>query len=264
MDLWDKYISLFQLHKINSTFSTHFRKRINNINLDLNNEKECIPKKIFRIWQTEMCEKMQYYSDILKNENPDFEYTIFNTEMAREFLKEHFDPEILYTFDSLVPFSYKADLFRYCVLYIHGGIYLDMKFQSVNRFRFSQVIYKEQYTLDIDETSVYNAFLICKPRSKMMFKCIFQVVKNAKERNYTENDLTVTGPGMIKYLITKELKQESKLRHQCMNYNKYILRDGVPILKNYHRYYEDTPKCGQKNYLEYWRNREVFVDPPKE
>jgi hypothetical protein len=97
-----------------------------------------------------------------------------------------------------------------------------------------------------------------------MFKCIFQVVKNVREKNYTENDLTVTGPGMMKYLVPIEIKQESKLRHQCINYNKYILRDGVPILKNYHRYYEDTPKCGQKNYLDYWRNREVFIDPPKE
>jgi len=268
LDLWEKYITLFQLDQLDSTFSTHFRKRnrkeTNHNSIEFINENRDIPKKIFRFWQTDLCEKMQYYSNILKNENLEFEYAIFNIETAREFLKEHFDPEIVYTFDILIPFAYKSDFFRYCILYIYGGIYLDMKFQSVNGFRFSQLIDKEQYVLDIDETSVYNALLICKPHSKIMFKCIFQVVKNVKEKNYTENDLTVTGPGMMKYLVPKEIKQESKLRHQCINYNKYILRDGVPILKNYHRYYEDTPKCGQKKYLEYWHNREIFMDPSKE
>jgi hypothetical protein len=93
-----------------------------------------------------------------------------------------------------------------------------------------------------------------------MFKCIFQIVKHVREKDYTADDLSVTGPGMMKHIVPKEIKVESNMRHICINYNKYILRDGIPILKNYHRYYEDTPKGGQKSYLEYWRNREIYLD----
>jgi len=248
-ELWEKYSKRYHLENIPEIDSIYFRKR-----------SIQIPRKIHRIWQTDICANMQEYSNRLKNENSDFEYFIYNADSAREFIKEHFDTVVLHAFDSIVPFSFKADLFRYCVMYIHGGIYLDMKFESVNGFRFAELIEKEQYVLDVDGFSVYNALLICKPRSKVMFKCIFQIVKHVKDKDYTDCDLSITGPGMIKHMVTKEMKAESRLKHECINYNKYILRDGIPILKNYHRYYEDTPKCGQKNYLEYWRNREIYLD----
>lgn len=253
-ELWRKYGVELQLEKIDGIDSPFFLKR----NLNIFSDK--IPKKIHRIWQTQICEKMQKYSDRLQQENPDYEYTIYNSESAREFIREHFDVEVLHAFDSLVPFSFKADLFRYCVMYIHGGIYLDMKFESVNGFRFSDIIDKEMYVLDIDGNSIYNAFLICKPHSKVMFKCIFQVVKHVREKDYTDCDLSITGPGMIRYMVPNEMKLESNLKHECMNYNKYILKNGIPILKNYHRYYDDTPKGGQKNYLDYWKNREIYLD----
>ena len=248
-ELWEKYFKCYHLENIPGIDSIYFRKR-----------SPQIPRKIHRIWQTELCAKMQKYSDCLKNENPEFEYLLYTTESAREFIRNHFDTIVLHAFDSLVPFSFKADLFRYCVMYICGGIYLDMKFESVNGFRFSELIEKEQYVLDVDGNSIYNALLICKPQSKVMFKCIFQIVKHVKDKDYTDCDLSITGPGMIKHMVKTELKTESRLKHECINYNKYILRDGIPILKNYHRYYEDTPKCGQKSYLEYWMNREIYLD----
>lgn len=261
-DLWNKYCAIFQLDKIKGIEDGFFRQRNVNIKNDVNNTtiKPQIPKIIHRIWQTVMDPKMKFYSDCLEKENPDFEYKIYNTESAREFICEHFDTVVLHAFDSLVPFSFKADLFRYCVMYIHGGIYLDMKFESVNGFRFSELIDKEMYVLDIDGNAIYNALLICKPRSKIMFKCIFQIVKHVENKDYTESDLSITGPGMIKHMVPMKIKQESILKHECINYNKYIVRNGIPILKNYHRYYEDTPRCGQKSYLEYWRNREIYLD----
>jgi hypothetical protein len=259
-ELWEKYCRIFQLEIMEGIEEGFFRRRNVNIKNEIETKINQIPKKIHRIWQTEISERMQIFSDRLQQENPEFEYILYTAETAREFIRDHFDTVVLHAFDSLVPFSFKADLFRYCVMYIHGGIYLDMKFESVNGFRFTEVLEKEQYVLDVDGNSIYNALLICKPRSKVMFKCIFQIVKHVKDKDYTDCDLSITGPGMAKHMVTKELKAESRLKHECINYNKYILKDGIPILKNYHRYYEDTPKCGQKNYLDYWRNREIYLD----
>ena len=235
--------------------STFFRKKSMS-GLSILDE---IPRKIHRIWlQPEMCAKMQKYSDRLRDENPEFEYILYNMKSAREFIREYFDTDVLHAFDSLVPFAFKSDLLRYCIMFIHGGIYLDMKYEAVNGFRFIEVLDREQYALDIDENSIYNAFLICKPGSTIMFKCIFQIIKHVREKEYTDNDLSVTGPGMMKHLVPKEIKCQSNMRHECINYNKYILRNGIPILKSYHRYYQDTPSSGQKSYLDYWRNREIY------
>jgi mannosyltransferase OCH1-like enzyme len=220
-----------------------------------------IPKKIFRFWHTELGETMEYYSNKMKIENPDFEYTVFNPGMARAFLIEHFDEDVIHAFDSLVPIAFKSDLFRYCVLYIHGGIYLDMKFESMDGFTFNDYLDKEYYVLDIDGDSIYNAFFICEPKSIIMFKSIFQILKHVKNREYTDSDLAVTGPGMLKKIVSNGIKKNSVMIHKCIDYEKYIYKDNTPIFKSFPRYYEDTPKCQHRSYYDYWRCREVFVDP---
>lgn len=42
------------------------------------------------------------------------------------FLSTHFPPEVRQAYDALLPGSFKADLFRYCVLLIYGGVYADI------------------------------------------------------------------------------------------------------------------------------------------
>lgn len=54
-----------------------------------------------------------------------WEYRFYNDDDARNFLQTHFPIEVLEAFDILIPGAFKADLFRYCVLFIHGGIYAD-------------------------------------------------------------------------------------------------------------------------------------------
>ena len=52
---------------------------------------------------------------------------IFNDSMAIAFLNEHFQPQVTSLFRALKVGAHKADLFRYAVLYILGGVYLDIK-----------------------------------------------------------------------------------------------------------------------------------------
>jgi mannosyltransferase OCH1-like enzyme len=40
--------------------------------------------------------------------------------------------EVLEAFDALVAGAFKADLFRYCVLFIHGGVYADVDMRLVS------------------------------------------------------------------------------------------------------------------------------------
>lgn len=38
----------------------------------------------------------------------------------------HFPAEVKEAYDDLIPGAFKADLFRYCVLFIYGGVYADI------------------------------------------------------------------------------------------------------------------------------------------
>lgn len=59
-------------------------------------------------------------------QNSGWEYKFYDDDAITEFLSTHFPPEILEAFDAITPGAFKADLFRYCVLLIYGGIYADV------------------------------------------------------------------------------------------------------------------------------------------
>ena len=52
-----------------------------------------------------------------------------------DFIKNNYPVDVLEAFNKLIPGAYKADLWRYCVLYKLGGIYLDIKYSCVNNFK---------------------------------------------------------------------------------------------------------------------------------
>jgi Glycosyltransferase sugar-binding region containing DXD motif len=55
-----------------------------------------------------------------------WEYKFYTDDAASNFLSTHFSAQVREAYDALRPGAFKADLFRYCVLLIHGGVYADM------------------------------------------------------------------------------------------------------------------------------------------
>jgi mannosyltransferase OCH1-like enzyme len=188
---------------------------------------------------------MAIRTEILKKQHPGFEYHLFYLDTAREFIRNWFESKVLKAFDSIVPIAFKSDLWRYCVLYKYGGIYLDMKYECTNGFSFYHLDNtKEYYVFDVNSRdSIYNGFIVAKPNNPIFLNAINQIVKHARERFYGDNDLVVTGPGLLSKMVPNSVKNEIQLTHQCLNYNKSILHSNIPILKVYHRYYEERKKC---------------------
>jgi mannosyltransferase OCH1-like enzyme len=62
---------------------------------------------------------------------PEFTRYFYDDNDIRKFLLEHFHGKVLDAFNSLKLGAHKADLFRYCILYIKGGVYLDIKTQLI-------------------------------------------------------------------------------------------------------------------------------------
>jgi mannosyltransferase OCH1-like enzyme len=44
-------------------------------------------------------------------------------------------PIVVATYDKLIPNAYKADIFRYSVVYINGGCYIDIGAIAINHLR---------------------------------------------------------------------------------------------------------------------------------
>ena len=57
---------------------------------------------------------------------PNYRHIFFNNQEAELFLLKHFPLNVTSRFQNLTQGAHKADLFRYCWLYINGGVYLDV------------------------------------------------------------------------------------------------------------------------------------------
>jgi len=222
-----------------------------------------IPLKIFQTWHTKaLPPKMRECVEKLKADNPEFEHYLFDDDDCRKFIHNHFDSSVVYAFDSLVPGAFKADLWRYCVLYIHGGVYLDIKYRCRQGCKLLPLMTEEHFVKDYgDEFRIYNAFIICKPQNKIIRKCIDKVVENVKIKYYGVNELDITGPTMMaRFFNSRERQRTRELFHHTENYEKYIVHEDKIILESYPEYRQEQ-KIFQKNeaYPVLWKQRRVYV-----
>ena len=88
-----------------------------------------IPRRIFQTWNSFTTNVKELHDRVMKliNDNPEYEYNMFDDDESLKFIKENFKKEVADAYENVIPGAYKADLWRYCVLYIHGGVYLDIK-----------------------------------------------------------------------------------------------------------------------------------------
>jgi len=162
------------------------------------NYNSIIPLDIYQTWFTkDLPPKMSERANLLKRQNPRFNYHLFDNDECREFIKTHFKQDVLDAYDSLIPGAYKADLWRLCVLFINGGIYMDIKFCCVNGFRLIELTENEHFVKDRPIHSIYNALMVCKKGNMFLLKCIRQIVENVKNKFYGNSPLSPTGPEML-------------------------------------------------------------------
>ena len=67
-----------------------------------------------------------------KNRDDGFHYKCYNIKDAELYIEQHYQQTVLDAFQGLQPYAYKADLFRYLVLYNEGGWYVDLKLKPVS------------------------------------------------------------------------------------------------------------------------------------
>ena len=236
-----------------------------------------IPLTIYQTWYTkDLPPSMQKNVDNLKQQNPEFSYELYDDNDCREFIRINFSPDVLHAYDMLIPGAYKADLWRYCVLYKNGGIYMDIKLSCVNGFKLIELCESEHYVLDREGPSmfntpipIYNALMICKKNNPFLLEAIHKIVKNVKIKYYGFNALYPTGPGMLSELI-QEIKMKGvnpRLNIDIYHYydNSFIIyRDRFIISPEYSEYRNDQielyKKINKKNYTYHWFEGSIYAN----
>jgi len=215
-------------------------------------KRTVIPKNIFQTWKTKnLTGDMKKTVDRIKELNPTYRHFLFDDTECRYFIKDNYDKNTLDAYDSLLPGAFKADLFRYCILFAYGGIYLDIKYGPVDNFSFESLSDKTHFVMDLDKDGIYNALMICKPREPILLKCIRKIIHNVKNNYYGNHALEVTGPKLMKEFI--------HLKNPIIDLNHYynprvISYNNKILLKEYDTY----RSLIRESYAEMWDKKMIY------
>lgn len=165
-----------------------------------------IPRDCYTTWHTKNLPPLMVNNyKQLKENNQEIKFHLYNEYDCKKFIQNNFDKSVINAYNALVPSSYKSDLWRFCILYKKGGIYLDIKYNTINNFKLIELCDSEHFVFDHykknmwEENSfgVYTSLIVCKPNSKILFDCIYEIVDNVNSNNYGKNALYPTGPGLL-------------------------------------------------------------------
>jgi hypothetical protein len=163
-----------------------------------------IPKVIYQSWGTKKLNPLMSKNvEHLKSLNPEYEYKLYDDSDCRKFLLDNFGVNYADAFDAIIPGAFKSDLWRYAVLYVNGGVYLDMDIEALCPFRdilndsdqFVSVADRENGIDNI--TGVYQAFIACKPKHPILLYALQLSFSNIATRRLSINSLDITGPTVM-------------------------------------------------------------------
>ena len=109
---------------------------------------------------------------------PDFERILFDDEGAASFIRKHYSEEMARVFEAFSTGAFKADFFRYCYLYVEGGIYLDIKTELVVPLK---DIYEELRKNDTSMATCLSTFQLAAPLT--FGTCAYQGIIFARPRH---------------------------------------------------------------------------------
>jgi hypothetical protein len=218
-----------------------------------------IPLNVYLTWHTKkLPPKMQENFDNLKQTNPEFTFNLFDDEDCENFIFEHFDIDVLNAFKKLIPGAYKADLWRYCVLYINGGIYLDIKYNCTNGFKLIELTESEHYVRDRPAQCVYNGLMCLCANNPIMLKCIRQIVQNVSNNYYGPSIIHPTGPGLLGNFFPQDEIAKFDLNFN-LNFDDLIFFNNKIALKTYEMYrLEQKQYQITDHYSKLWLEKKIY------
>lgn len=198
--------------------------------------------------------------------NPEYKVKIYSGEDCVEYIKTHFDDEVLKAYNTLKPYSYKCDLMRHLILYNEGGWYSDIRQVCLEHLDTLSNLNREYYTsLDCqpNQMCMYTAFIGSVKEHPISKKMIDLLLWNVKQRHYGIDCLYPTGPGAY---MNSAIDYVRAYPEKCVigqhTPDEHVVFGGKRILKckyNSAKGADNSDLGGTNDYGVMWMNRDVYV-----
>lgn len=136
-----------------------------------------VPRIVHMTYSSADALPAKIFDNVRKN-LPDFTIRFYNNSDVHEFLSLQF-PEAMLAFNGMAKWAHKADLFRYCVLYLTGGLYLDIE-TRVDAPIPASLFQDDAITtvIGFDGRNLMNGFLAAPPKQIIFRHLIAHILTN--------------------------------------------------------------------------------------
>jgi LmbE family N-acetylglucosaminyl deacetylase len=219
----------------------------------------------------------------LKALYPAAEYRLWDGHALRAMIAEHFEPEVLAAFDLLRPYAYKADLARYCLLYVFGGLYMDLAIRPIDTIKpppgVGLASFRDDDLLAPSWTAALVGIIWAVAGRREFRIAIDYIVENCARKYYGANPLYPTGPVLFGRALAAAMAEKGQ---QDDADDQWIgLRHAITPGKPRQNITYIAPDCsmvgllgkivggdlthlgasGTNNYNHYWHSRSVYGEP---
>lgn len=235
-----------------------------------------IPPFIFQTWKegsktNEMVNAMESFK-----KQPGYTHVCWNDIECCNFLLNEFGDRYAKAYSLLVPGAYRADFWRYCMLYRFGGVYADAKTTCLRPL--DEIIRPDDELVlvrDLPKTCLLNGFIACRAQHPLLKLVIDMVLENIESHSYGKNPLDITGPHVFAkaFCRWRGFQDDSmSLFAGCTKTIQLLARheDKIHIVsaegerlfvKEYASYYKNDVDVST-HYPQLWSLRAIYADEP--
>lgn len=186
----------------------------------------------------------------LQINNPEFNYFYFDINDCEKFIFNNYPIAVYNTYKSLIPIEYKIDLWKYCILYKYGGIYIDDKYEDniklIEMIDHNFFVKNKNYYYN--KLLINSDFIITKINNPILNMAIDEIVKNFNNNYYGIDFSFPTGSG----LLGKLFKETNLTAHLYYNDGEIKFKN-IIIMKTKKNYKQSN---NITNYL--WMTKRIY------
>jgi hypothetical protein len=231
-----------------------------------------LPERLPPLIQTNIDSATRMYSQAV--------HKVWGGMELRAFIRYHVGTDALWAFDYLRPYSYKCDLARFCLLYVEGGMYIDLGVQLMNSWHipieYGIGAFRDVRFISSSWAALQTGLLWSKPGRPELEQAIDWIIRNCRTHFYGENALYPTGPvllgrsfiaAMAKKGNTEEADDQYVGECRCVTPEadvlnvSYVSREGTLIglrTKTVSGDLTHLGLTGVNNYNQLWKSRKVY------
>ncbi len=193
--------------------------------------------------------------------NNDFNLIKWNSDNCLEIIEKYF-PEHLTIYKNTHDYRYKCDLVRLVVLYVFGGLYMDIDAECLCGIKDMDL--NEDTKLSVvfnsNETEIFNSLIYVKEKHNLFIKqCIDEYAKLLHKTN-------IGACPIMKTIFDKNYKRESyKTNNIVIHYEKNTKKreecvSNEEFWNSFYIFNENSKKIVKSRYNCYYEDRNKFQD----